>query len=104
MQTVTINNAPVPRSDEYTATIKSRRSATMSPQVDGNITQILVKSGDQGEGGPRLIEIDPLKQRATLDSQVATERQKKAVFDYNTIEIERQRKAFCRRGDQSRHA
>jgi RND family efflux transporter MFP subunit len=95
VQTVTINNAPVPKSDEYTATIKSRRSATMSPQVDGNITEILVKSGDRVKAGQTLMEIDPLKQRATLESQVATERQKKAVFDYNEIEVERQRKLFA---------
>jgi RND family efflux transporter MFP subunit len=95
VQTVTIDNAPVPKSDEYTATIKSRRSATMSPQVDGNITEILVKSGDRVKTGQSLMEIDPLKQRATLESQVATERQKKAVFDYNEIEVERQRKLFA---------
>ena len=41
------------------------------------------------------MEIDPQKQRATLDSQIATERQKKAVFDYNEIEVERQRKLFA---------
>jgi len=95
VQTVTINNSPVPRSDEYTATIKSRRSATMTPQIDGNITDILVKSGDRVKAGQVLIEVDPQKQRATLESQVATERQKKAVYDYNMVEIERQRKLFA---------
>ncbi len=95
VQTVTISDSPVPKSDEYTATIKSRRSATLSPQVDGNITEILVKSGDRVKAGQDLMEIDPQKQRATLDSQIATERQKKAVFDYNVIEVERQRKLFA---------
>jgi RND family efflux transporter MFP subunit len=95
VQTVTISNSPVPKTDEYTATIKSRRSATLSPQVDGNITEILVKSGDHVKAGQDLMEIDPQKQRATLDSQIATERQKKAVFDYNEIEVERQRKLFA---------
>jgi len=94
VQTVTVSNSPVPKSDEYTATIKSRRSATLSPQIDGNITEILVKSGDRVKTGQSIMEIDPLRQRATLDSQIATERQKKALFDYNTIEIERQRKLF----------
>ena len=94
VQTVTVNASPVPKSDEYTATIKSRRSATLSPQVDGNITDILVKSGDRVKAGQDLMEIDPQKQRATLESQVATERQKKALFDYNAIEVERQRKLF----------
>lgn len=95
VQTVTITASPVPKSDEYTATIKSRRSATLSPQVDGNITDILVKSGDRVKAGQDLLEIDPQKQRATLDSQIATERQKKAVYDYNEIEVERQRKLFA---------
>ena len=37
---------PVPVSDNYVATIKSRRSATIQPQVSGNLTQIFVHSGD----------------------------------------------------------
>jgi RND family efflux transporter MFP subunit len=95
VQTVTIENSPVPRSDEYTATIKSRRSATLNPQVDGNLTAILVKSGDHVKAGQSLMEIDPAKQRATLDSQVATERQKLAVYHYNEVEVDRQRKLFA---------
>lgn len=95
VQTVTINDSPVPKSDEYTATIKSRRSATLSPQVDGNLTEILVKSGDRVKAGQSLMEIDPQKQKATLDSQIATERQKLAVYHYNEIEVERQRKLFA---------
>jgi RND family efflux transporter MFP subunit len=95
VQTVTISESPVPRSDEYTATIKSRRSATLSPQVDGNLTAILVKSGDHVKAGQAIIEIDPVKQQATLDSQIATERQKLAVYHYNEIEVERQRKLFA---------
>jgi RND family efflux transporter MFP subunit len=95
VQTVTVNNSPVPKSDEYTATIKSRRSATLSPQVDGNLTAILVKSGDRVRAGQSLMEIDPQKQRATLDAQIATERQKLAVFHYNEVEVDRQRKLFA---------
>ncbi len=95
VKTITINNSAVPKSDEYTATIKSRRSATISPQVDGNITKIAVKSGDRVKAGQDLMEIDPQKQRATLDAQIATERQKLAVYHYNEIEVERQRKLFA---------
>ena len=38
--------------------------------------------------------IDPLKQQATVDQQISTEAQKKAVFDYNKSELERQRGLF----------
>ena len=95
VQTITVQNSPVPRSDEYTAIVKSRRSATLNPQVDGNLTAILVKSGDRVKAGQSLMEIDPAKQRATLDSQVATERQKLAVYHYNEVEVDRQRKLFA---------
>jgi RND family efflux transporter MFP subunit len=94
VQTVDVSMEPVPSSSEYMATIKSRRSATLEPQVSGTLTQILVKSGDQVKSGQVLMTIDPKLQLATVESQRATERQKKAVFDYNTVEIDRQRKLF----------
>ena len=59
----------VPSSDTYVATIKSRRSSTMQPQVDGNLTRILVKSGDVVKAGQVLMQIDPLKQVATVQAQ-----------------------------------
>jgi RND family efflux transporter MFP subunit len=91
VQTMTVASAPVPQSDEYVATIKSRRSATLNPQVDGNLTQILVHSGDRVVRGQVLMVIDPAKQEATVASQVGTERQKLAVYKYNQTEVDRQR-------------
>jgi RND family efflux transporter MFP subunit len=76
------------------ATIKSRRSASMQPQVDGQLTRILVQSGDHVKPGQLLMQIDPVHQQSSVDSARATERQKKAVYDYNVSEIERQRKLF----------
>ena len=94
VQTVTITLAPVPQVSEYVATIKSRRSATLLPQVSGNLTKILVHSGDHVKARQVLMEIDPRLQMATVASARATERQKKALYDYNAIEVERQRKLF----------
>lgn len=91
VSTKTINLTDVPQTDEYVATIKSRRSASIQPQVDGALTRILVKSGDHVSAGQVLMTINPLKQQATVDQQVSTEAQKKAVLDYNKGELERQR-------------
>ena len=91
VQTITVSSSPVPNSDEYVATIKSRRSATLSPQVDGNLTAILVHSGQRVKSGQVLMQIDPSKQEATVDAQKATMQQKLAVYKYNQTEIERQR-------------
>jgi len=60
---------PVDDATEYVATMKSRDSAVIMPQVEGQITQILVHSGDRVEAGTPMIEIDPLKQQATVKSQ-----------------------------------
>lgn len=94
VQVAPVTFSPVPNSDTYVATIKSRRSSTMQPQVDGNLTKIFVKSGDVVKAGQPLMRIDPLKQAATVLSQQGTEAQKKAVYDYNKIEVERQRKLY----------
>jgi RND family efflux transporter MFP subunit len=66
----------------------------MQPQVDGNLTRIFVKSGDTVKAGQVLMQIDPLKQAATVQSQQGTQAQKKALYDYNRIQVERQRKLF----------
>ncbi len=89
-----VSLSPVPTSDTYVSTIKSRRSATLQPQVDGNLTKILVKSGDVVKAGQVLMQIDPLKQIATVQSQQGTEQQQKAVYDYNQSDLARQEQLF----------
>ena len=59
---------PVNDSSEYVATLKSRDSAVIMPQVEGLVTQIFVHSGDRVSEGAALMEIDPLKQQATVKS------------------------------------
>ncbi len=54
---------------EYVATLKSRDSAVVMPQVEGIITQIFVHSGQQVSSGAPLMQIDPAKQQATVKSQ-----------------------------------
>jgi RND family efflux transporter MFP subunit len=85
---------PVPESDTYVATIKSRRSSTMQPQVEGNLTRILVHSGDVVKAGQVLMVVDPLKQMATVQQQLGSEAQVKATYDYNRADVERQRRLF----------
>ncbi len=94
VQVAPVTLSPVPNSDTYVSTIKSRRSATMQPQVDGNLVKIFVKSGDLVKSGQVLMRIDPLKQMAAVQSQQGTQAQKKALYDYTEIQVERQRKLF----------
>ncbi|MGB6973670.1 MAG: efflux RND transporter periplasmic adaptor subunit [Terracidiphilus sp.] len=94
VKTTTIALTPVEQSNEYVATIKSRNSATIQPQVSGRLTQIRVHSGEQVRSGQILMEIDAQPQIAQVQAQRATEQQKKALYDYDTIELGRQKKLF----------
>jgi len=60
---------PVEDASEFVATVKSRASVTLQPQVEGQITHIFVKSGDQVREGERILQIDPLKQAATVTAR-----------------------------------
>ncbi|MGA2966349.1 MAG: efflux RND transporter periplasmic adaptor subunit [Terriglobales bacterium] len=54
---------------DYVATVKSRDSAVVMPQVEGIITQIFVHSGERIADGAPMMQIDPAKQQATVKSQ-----------------------------------
>ena len=92
VQPVSLN--PVPNTDTYVSTIKSLRSATLQPQVDGNLTRILVKSGDAVKAGQVLMQIDPLKQVATVEAQQSAEQQQKASYDYNQADLAREEQLY----------
>jgi RND family efflux transporter MFP subunit len=63
--------SPIEETSEYVATLKSLRSTTVQPQIDGQITQIFVKSGDRVPQGAPLIQIDARRQQAAVSSQEA---------------------------------
>lgn len=94
VRTVAAEMQPVAQSSEYMTTIKSRRSATLAPQVSGILTDIPVHSGQQVKAGEVLMKIDARQQEANVASLTATEHQRKASLDYNTIEVARQQKLF----------
>ena len=80
---------PVNDSSEYVATLKSRDSAVIMPQVEGLITQIFVHSGDKVEAGGALMEIDPLKQQATVKSLESARTAQQATVSWTKQQYER---------------
>jgi RND family efflux transporter MFP subunit len=75
---------PTPLEDttEYVATLKSLRSTAIKPQIDGQITQIFVRSGDRVGQGARLMQIDPQRQQAAVSSQEAERTAREANVAY----------------------
>lgn len=68
----TLQAATVSDSSEYVANLISRRSVSLKPRVEGQVTQIFVKAGDNVAAGTPILLIDPRKQQATVNSAVAT--------------------------------
>jgi RND family efflux transporter MFP subunit len=80
---------PVNDSTEYVATLKSRDSAVIMPQVEGPITEIFVRSGDRVPPGAPILQIDPAKQEAAVKSQLDTRSAKLASLEFAKQQYER---------------
>jgi RND family efflux transporter MFP subunit len=74
--------APVPVRDtsEFLATLVSRSSVALYPQVVGHVSRIFVRPGERVKAGAPLVEVDPSQQRATLEQSVATKKLKEATL------------------------
>jgi len=79
----------VKETTEYVATLKSRDTAVIMPQVEGQITDIFVHSGSRVSAGTPLMQIDPAKQQATLKTQEDTLAAKQAEVKWDEQEFER---------------
>ena len=58
----------VDESTEYIATLKALRSTVVKPQVDGQITRVFVRSGDRVSPGTPMLQIDPARQQASVQT------------------------------------
>ena len=94
VKTTVAENVSIPETTEYLATLKSRHSTTINPQVEGQITKIFVKSGDHVAAGKPLMQIDPLKQEATVGSQEAARAAQVANVAYAKQQLDRSKKLF----------
>jgi RND family efflux transporter MFP subunit len=95
VQVQIVQTVRIPDTNEYLSVLKSRQSAVINPQVEGQITKIFVKSGDKVNAGTPLLQIDPLKQEATLSSQQATLAAQEANLRLAKISLERAQRLFA---------
>jgi RND family efflux transporter MFP subunit len=91
---MTVAEAQLRDATEYVATLKSRHTTNVQPQVEGVLTRIFVKSGDRVAAGAALMQIDPAKQRAAVRSQEATREQKRAALEYAREQVRRMETLF----------
>jgi RND family efflux transporter MFP subunit len=85
---------PIEDATEYVATVKSLHSTAIQPQIDGQITQILVKSGDRVRMGAPLMQIDPQRQRAAVSSQEAERAARQEAVSFAQQQAQRSRELY----------
>ena len=67
----TVETDTINQSSEYIANLESRRSVNLQPQIEGRVTRILVREGDNVPAKKPLIQIDPAEQQAALSGATA---------------------------------
>jgi RND family efflux transporter MFP subunit len=88
-------STPIEDATEYVASLKSLHSTSVQPQIDGQITQILVKSGDRVREGAPLMQIDPRRQQAAVSSQEAERAARDASVAYARQQAQRASELFA---------
>jgi RND family efflux transporter MFP subunit len=92
---VTAKTSDIEDASEYVATLKSLHSTTIQPQIDGQITQIYVKSGDRVKEGAPLLQIDPRRQQAAVSSQEAERAAREANVTFARQQRQRASELFA---------
>jgi RND family efflux transporter MFP subunit len=85
---------PVPQSSEYVATIRSLRSTTVKPDVEGVVRRLLVKAGDRVTRGQPLLQIDASRQQATVTTIESLRTAREADVALAQQQLARARKLF----------
>jgi len=80
---------PVTRTAEYIGRLRSRRSSEIRRQGDGVVRRFYVKSGEGVTVGRPLLQIDPLRQAAAVESNEASRIAQEAAVRYAEQQFER---------------
>lgn len=86
---LTLEPKPLEEASEFIATIRSLRSTTVQPEVEGLVTKIFVKSGDHVRAGAPLVQINAAKQQATVNSTEANRAGTEADVQYWRQQVKR---------------
>ena len=92
VKTIALEPRPTPQSSEFVATIRSLRSTTVQPQVEGIARQIFVRAGDHVNVGQPLVQIDPDKQQATVTAAESQRASREAELAFARQQLARMQK------------
>jgi RND family efflux transporter MFP subunit len=87
--TITLAPKPIAQTSEFVATVRSLRSTTIQPQVEGFVTRIFVRSGDRVRAGQPLVQVNPDKQQEVVSSLQSARAAREADVAFATQQLER---------------
>lgn len=94
VQAIVLAAKPIPHFSEFVATIRSLRSTTVQPQVEGYVREIFVVAGDRVRQGQPLMQIDPDRQQATVGVIESQRAARDADLTLATQELARMQKLY----------
>ena len=86
---ITLEQKPVALTSEFIAQLRSQRSTTIQPEVEGVITRIFVKPGQRVTLGAPLVQINAEKQQAAVRSTEANRAGTEADVKYWRDQVKR---------------
>ncbi|MCX6538511.1 MAG: efflux RND transporter periplasmic adaptor subunit [Acidobacteria bacterium] len=95
VQIAAVQSASIDDASTYVATVQSLSSTSIKPEVSGEVTRILVRSGDRVGPGTPLFEIDPSRQQASVSSQDAARAAQDAATIFAKQQLDRAKTLFA---------
>ncbi|MFN2447839.1 MAG: efflux RND transporter periplasmic adaptor subunit [Vicinamibacterales bacterium] len=94
VELLTLEPKAVEQTTEFIGMVKSRRSSTIQPQVEGYVTRIVARPGDRVQPGTLLAEIDSAGQQAAVSSLESQRAARDADLQYARQQAERLKTLF----------
>jgi len=76
-----VESGIISESSNYVASIQSRKSVTLQPQINGRVEQIFVQPGAVVQAGTPIIQINPAEQQAAVTSSSAAANSNRAAIE-----------------------
>ena len=89
VEIATLAAKPVEQSSEFVASLKSRRSSTIQPEVEGFLTRVAVRSGQNVRQGDLLFEIDSAPEQAALSSLQSMRPMRESEVEFARQQVQR---------------
>lgn len=94
VETITLKNINVLNSQVYQGVLISRNSVDLKPQISGQVSRILVKSGDKVQKGALLLVIDKNKEEAALNQIKSEIDSLKSAVSFNKGQYQRHKDLY----------